>query len=619
MKRYFDIILKHRFTTLTILIAITIFLGYGLKDLEFDSSFESIMPKKDADFLLNEEVKKIYGNNGKFIIINMPVESMQPDELQDFEKIHRDIEEYKNYNALKESSRLIKLNEQFSKKVVRYDELINNFSDDPEYQRTIARKIIKVFGKKYELNKNDYKKLEKELLRANKIKADEYVDLIVSPFTVKDLVGKDDTLTAFDLIEEDNNKKRIIPTTVEDISLFKKRLYNNPAFAGGIYVKNAAGDITDFGLMIRLKESFIYDPIIYEVEEIAKSYQNRNLVIQGLPVTYKFVNNYMESDLKIFLPLVTLVMIIVFFLNFKTTIGVLLPLSTLILSDIWILGLMGHLGFKLTVIGISLPPLMVAVGSSYSIHIMNQYYIDIKNIYSNNKIEGLKESINHITATVLLAGLTTFAGFFSLVTNQVSALREWGFFASLGVLFAVIISITLIPIILTFLPAHQNIPDTKLSAKPNIVDKLVPHIVHLVLNKTKLVIIITIVAVIISLIGTSMLVVETCIQAYFKKNDVVLTSADIIDIKYGGTYGLNILLNTGKKDGVKDPEFLKFIENFRLWLIAEENNDLHIGRTDSFTDFIKTMNLAMHDNNYTYYSIPDKQIDIESYIDVYRR
>ena len=283
---------------------------------------------------------------------------------------------------------------------------------------------------------------------------------------------------------------------------------------------------------------------------------------------------------------------------------------------------MGHLGYKLTVIGVSLPVLMIAVGSSYSIHIINQYYIDLDEIISQDKGKGLKSSMSHIITTVVLAGVTTFIGFIMLLTNSVSAIKEWGVFSAIGILFTVFISITLIPSIFVLLP--HKMPKSFIGRKNEkkksgnvVVDWVIRIFTSLVLNHSVSVIIVTVIILAAAIIGASRIQVETTILAYFKKGDPILTSSRIIGKKFGGSFGFNILIDSKKRDGIKDPELLRFIDRFREWLEAEENIDLNIGRSDSFTDFIKSMHLAMNNNDMKYYKIPDKRIDIESYIDIY--
>ncbi|MGQ9843829.1 MAG: efflux RND transporter permease subunit, partial [Spirochaetota bacterium] len=624
MKRLLSIVLTYPKTTIAIIIGITLFLGSGLFKIQFDSSLDAVMPKHDPDYLLNEEVKKIYGNNGKFIIIDLSADDMlQPEILQQVGNLHDDIEEYRRFDETREMNRLAILQNLSHKKNISKQQLLSAFSNDPVFYRYVERALTQLSLFTDSLTTDDIKTILTMHKKSIEVKKRETVDIILSPFTMKDLLGKDDTLYVRDIVEKDQFGKRKIPQTSQEIIEFKKRLTNNPAFERGIYVKNDKGTITDFGVMIRLMDQPIYDPLVQEIAQITHGYeQYMTIILQGVPFTHHVINDYMKTDLERFLPLVMLAVLIVFYLNFRSIRGMLLPFATLLLADIWVVGLMGHLGFKLNVIGVALPPLMTAVGSSYSIHILNQYYNDHALIARLGKFKGIQSSLLHISLTVILAGLTTFIGFFTLITNQVSSIREMGFFSAIGVFFAVLISLTLIPATLMLLPQKEKKIEfrSKVLSLLNlftIVDRIVAVLARLAVTRSGVVIIILLAGIMIAITGASKVKVESSVHAYFKEGDYILRSSKIIGQKFGGATGLNILIDTGKPDGVKDPQFLKFVDQFREWLVSDENTDLNIGRTDAFSDFVKTINLAMNNNNIAYYSIPNTLEDVDSYIDLY--
>ncbi len=622
MNKYLDFILKRPKTVIGVLLTITLVLGIGVFKVEFDSSLDTIMPVRDREYILNEKVKDIYGNNGKFIIMCISTDdALRHEFLEKVNNLHLDLEEYRFFDEYRELDRLALFDEMMKETPVGRDALIQRFSGDPAFQRLLERKADNLFGDESEFSRRNMKRLRREIERSNELKKQALVDKIVSPFTMKDLIGEDDTLISYNLIKEDDYGNRVVPETEEEMETFRERLTNNPAFKGGIYVMDEdSGKITDFGVMIRLYDAQIYDPIVDEVKEVAESYGGLDITLQGVPVIHREVNYYLKNDLLTFIPMVLLVIVIVFFLNFRDIRGVALSFLTLILADIWVLGLMGHLGYKLTIMGVALPPLMVAVGSSYAIHIMNQYYIDVHEIDLLGRVEGLKKIMGHISITVFLAGVTTFIGFFMLITNQVSSIREWGVFSAIGVLFAVFISITLIPVFMAILPHRERKErpeEKKKDGGKGPVDAILNAFIYLSLYHYRKVIAVAAVIIIVAIAGMSRIVVETSIHSYFKEGDPVLKSSRVIGEKFGGSLGLNILLDSGERDGVKDPEFLKFVEDFREWLVAEENADLNIGRTDAFTDFIKTFNMAMHNNDHSYYRIPETQEKIQSYINLY--
>ncbi|MEA3471446.1 MAG: MMPL family transporter, partial [Thermodesulfobacteriota bacterium] len=601
MNRYIDFVLRWPKLVLFILAALTIILAPGIRQLEFDNSVEAFLPKDDHEYVFYNKIRDIYGDSGRFLIMAISAENLlDPATFKELDNFFADLEEYKDFDEGKEKKRLEQFDSIMSSGEIPYVDLINKFDDDPNFKRLLERKSRKRFGKTEFLDRADLKKLRKKILHSHSLKNLEMIDDIISPLTAQDITGENDTLESYYLVEKDEKGKRILPQSKKETDEFRKKLERNPAFEKGIYATDhEAGEITDFGVIIKFINKGDRNPIACEIMEIVDSYSGLDIVPQGMPVIYIWINKYLHRDLFIFIPIVLLVVIIVFYFNFRSFRGVLLPFTSLTMGMFWILGLMGYLGCKITAVGVSIPVLMIAVGSSYSIHILNQFYADFDTISEKGKLEGLRLSMTHISLTVLLAGVTTFIAFMSLVTSRLTGIREWGFFLAIGVLFAIFISSSLIPAGLALLP-HKTASfifrrNNKNTGKTT-VDRIIALMTRGATVYHRKVVIVVIVLVLLSIIGIFRLKVETTFLSYFKENDPIRVSARIIGEKFGGNQCLNILIDSGEVDGVKRPEFLMMIEKFRGWLESEENADLNIGRTDVFSDYIKTMHMAMNND-----------------------
>ncbi|TFG37246.1 MAG: hypothetical protein E4H39_02510 [Syntrophobacterales bacterium] len=125
------------------------------------------------------------------------------------------------------------------------------------------------------------------------------------------------------------------------------------------------------------------------------------------------------------------------------------------------------------------------------------------------------------------------------------------------------------------------------------------------------------IVIIISIIGILRIKVETAFLTYFKETDPIRVNTRVIGEKLGGGWGFNILIDSNESDGIKNPEFLAMVEDFRKWLESDENPDLNIGRTDSFSDFIKTMHMAMNNDSLSFYRVPETRSDIIDYLELY--
>ncbi len=621
MNRYIDFVLRRPIAVLIFMVLITFILAPGMALLKFDNAIEAFMPKSDYEYIFYKKVKDIYGDNGRFLIMAVSDDDLWGSKtFQKIDDLIVDLEEYKNFDEGRETSRIKEFDSVISQGKIGYGKLIAHFESDPPFARYIERKSDALFGDVEELGNKDLKKLRKEILRTMDFKRDEIIDEIASPFTMQDITGENDTLEAYDLIEKDDDGIRIFPSTADEFDEFKIKLSRNPAFEMGLYARDAdTGEITDFCIIVRFMNVTDQDPIAREIKELIDSHKDLDIITTGIPVINIAFHNYMHSDLFTLVPIVMLVVVIVFYFNFRSLRGVLLPFTTLSVAQLWILGLMGYLGHKITSVDMALPPLMIAVGSSYSIHILNQYYAEFKAITESDKREGLHLAMSHISLTVLLAGLTTFIAFMTLTTSEITAIKDWGLYSAIGVMFAVFISCSLIPAGLALLP--NAIPSALLGKdkkmKTTFVDRIIALTTRGAIVHYRWVLTIVGILIFFSVLGIFRLKVETVFLNYLKEHDSVRTDANIISDKFGGFESFSILLDSGREEGVKDPQFLTAVEDFRNWLVAEENGDLCIGRTDSFSDFIKTMHMAMNNDDKNVYAIPHNRSDIVDYLEIY--
>lgn len=609
-------------TVLLLLAATTVFFANGILNLEFDNSVEAFLPVHDQIYQYYSKTNEIYGDNGRFIIsvVSHP-DLFSHEAFLLMDALLKDIEEYKEYDSEKELKRLEKIEHIVETNTnLLLPVLLGHFEDDPSFQRWIVRKLDRTEQESQDLNAKDLKQLRQELLSSMALKKQELVDFVLSPLTMRDISGKEDTLETYHLVESDAKGNRIIPKTEEEFSELKRRLKRNPAFEKAIYaVDPETGAITDFGMFVKFKNMKNQDPISREMAQLIKTFKGLQIIPMGVPIGVIQFNDYMREDLSFFLPIVMTVVAFVFFFNFRSIRGVVFPFLNLLMAQIWTVGLMGYVGFKMTSIGTSIPALVCAVGSSYAIHIMNQYYIDFDLITEKGSFRGLQLSMGHITTTVILAALTTLISFLTLAPSSIIAMSQWGIVTAIGVFFALFISATLIPAAL-MLMKHKRpavLLNKNKTLKVTAVDRVVTLAIWLATRHHLKVIGVVIVLGVISAVGFSRIQVESDFMLYFKEHDPLRVNNAIIEKKLVGGSGFNILIDSGKENGVKDAAFLKTVEDLRNWLTSDENRHLNVGRTDSFNDFIKTMHFAMNEDKIDYYRIPENTMDILDYLELF--
>ncbi len=621
VERYTGYIVSYPKTILFSIALITFLLSLGLPKLELDNSVDVIMPKDDAEYLYYKKIEEIYGNIGKFVLIDVTNDKgiWNKKFFIEMDKLVSDIEEYKDFNEERENNRLERFNKLLTIDEIRYEDILNRFKDDSTFQRVISRKKNKIFRDRAVLSKNNIKALAKEITDTSRIKKNRRIKNILSPLTFQDIRGEDDSLVAHDLVKKDNTGKRILPDTPKEYEKLKNDLLKNPFLNKYLYVQNPeTGAITDFGIVILTDTESNLEEMGREFIEITDNYQDIKVIPNGGPIINNYMNDNIRNDFEVLLPPMFIIMIFVYFFNFRSIRGVVIPITVLVIADIWLLGLMGHLGYKLTMMGVALPSLLMAIGSSYSIHLLNQYYVDFDLIKEKGKKKGIGISVSHISITISLAGFTTFVGFLTLTTSQVTAIKEWAIFSGIGAMITVILTAVMIPAIFMLLPHKmpRMLTNRDKTIKITLVDKVITRLTKVSTNYSKPFLAFIIITLILSIIGITKIEVETAPYKFFSEDSPILKNVEEVGDKFGGISGFNILINSGEVNGVLKSGFLKKVEKLREWLSSDENKRLNIGNTNTFSDFIKKMHMAMNGDDLKYYRIPDTDADILDYMEL---
>ena len=170
-----------------------------------------------------------------------------------------------------------------------------------------------------------------------------------------------------------------------------------------------------------------------------------------LPIA-KRIMGYLSKDLITLLSLSFLVILAVYYLSFKAKRASVIPFTLSVIGIVWTFGAMALLGFKLTVVNIVTPVLVLTIGSSYSIHVLTEYF---QSYHEGNK-NYIYKAVSKIGRTIILACITDIIGFLSLLSARTNAFKEFGVSVSIGITFCALLSVTYLPAILTITIAPRK-------------------------------------------------------------------------------------------------------------------------------------------------------------------
>ena len=223
---------------------------------------------------------------------------------------------------------------------------------------------------------------------------------------------------------------RRAPQSETELNYFRQRLLRDPLALNTVI----SGDFQSLGVVFRTDILDDYTSLLTDVRAILEELKGLfKVYVGGYPPFDSAAKSYLLRDVPTFLVLAIAVILVINFVGFRTRRAILLPLIVVILGTIWTVGAMRILGFELTIVSIMTPPLVLTLGSSYSMHVLNQYYREA--VTDDAAAQWLVPAVAHINRTILLAAATTVIGFGSLVSATLRQIKEFGISTSLGIIF----------------------------------------------------------------------------------------------------------------------------------------------------------------------------------------
>ncbi|MDR1318509.1 MAG: MMPL family transporter [Treponema sp.] len=317
--------------------------------------------------------------------------------------------------------------------------------------------------------------------------------------------------------------------------------------------------------------------------------------VTGMPVISATINESLNADLVLLVPLVIIVVLAVLFFSFRHLTPVILPLLTVLIATVWSIGAMPLFGIKLSVLTTVLPVILVAVGSAYGIHVVTNYISDRgkAEISREEHREIIFTSVEKIGKPVFLAALTTFVAFFSFCFTTVRPIREFGYFSSFGVAAALVVAVTLIPALLIirgpklFEKKDKTAAGKEAGGREDDLNTVIARSLEVVARKRRTILLLTAFVILFSLYGLSKLVVDNVMVEYFRHDTDIAASDLFIREKFGGSKVVSVVMEADDPETLLHPDSLAALDGLESYLGEKIPQ---VGKVMGFTDLVKRIN-----------------------------
>ena len=388
----------------------------------------------------------------------------------------------------------------------------------------------------------------------------------------------------------------ISETNLPDENLTQKQLdeIRNYIFKYSIFTNNLISeDGTITSIILEVDESFNDHPgrlkIMKDIENIIDN-SNWDWYETGIPVLRTKYVQYMIGDFIKFFPPVTIILLLVLYMMFKSMKIVLLPILTVFISVIWILGLMSLFDFSINIITYIVPTLVMIVGVADSVHILIKYNQDIK--ISNNTKISIKKTIQGIGNAILLTSLTTSIGFLSLLSTNIVMIKEFGFLVAIGVLIAFLVSIFLIPPLLILM--DNTYPLKTKSSKKGIRYYILKQIVEVNKNHHFIILIISSIFIALFIYFASKVESNSALLDDLSSGNELFEDMKFTEENMGAVFPFEVIItaknekNNFIENGIANSRIIVFVDKIQKKI----NSIPEIRKTISVVDYLE----IIHDN-----------------------
>ena len=496
---YQNFVLKNPKSIFAILLITLLSFGYFSKDFRLDASSETLLIEGDPDLKYLQELSKRYGSKEFLILTYTPDEAM--------------VSNTSINNLLSLKYKIQSLDWVHSVITLLDIPLLNN-SDSPLQERLQNFKTLK----------------DEDIDRIRGF------DEIISSPVFRNFVISEDGKTSGIIV---NIKKNEELKNIENKSKDQIETYKD-----NIKKQNHQN--------------------ILEIRDVIKSYENIGKIhLGGIPMIADDMMTFIKSDIIVFGLGVLLFIVATLWFVFRKIIWILVPISSCFFSVVIMMGILGLLGWKVTVISSNFIALMLILTMAMNIH-MSTRFLQLKETYPNKSILDLIIlTTSKMFWPILYTVLTTIIAFLSLIFSEIKPIIDFGWMMTLGLVTSFIITFTLLPTLINFVP-KENV-----SLKKYEDSSITSFFAKISQNNHKIIFTLTGLVIVLSLIGISRLEVENSFINYFSKKTEIYKGMKLIDEKLGGTTPLEVILKFSKKKESK----VEKEDDFEDWGEDEEKND----------------------------------------------
>ena len=426
------------------------------------------------------------------------------------------------------------------------------------------------------------------------------VELVVSLNDLKKL-QKDTLAEKFKLVPLIDQNQIVNASYLKNI---KNELFNNLPFYEGLLFNKKSGSIRSAVYLKKAivntaeRKTFIIENLIPKIEKFEKT-TGIDLRVSGMPYIRTINAENMKGEIGLFIGAALLITSLIFFLFFRSYRATFISILILLFGVMWSFGTLGLFHYRITILTAIIPPLIIVIGITNCIFLINKYQQEIK--LHHNQAKALQRVISKIGVSTMMTNLTTAAGFATFMITGNELLFEFGLVTSINVITVYLLTLVIVPIAYSFMSVPKEKHLYHLSK--TYISSVLDWVENIVKYKRKAIYTIYGLLLIFSIIGVSKMKVSGSLIGEMPKSASFFKDIVFFEKEFNGVMPLEIMIDTKRKKGVMKLSTMKKMDELQKTI--EQIPEL--SKPVSVVNLVKYSKQAFYNGKPEYYELPTSQ------------
>lgn len=349
--------------------------------------------------------------------------------------------------------------------------------------------------------------------------------------------------------------------------------------------------------------SALREPMTASLLEAAATFEKETNIkahYAGLPFIRTVVTNQVRREMKIFLIASVLITGLIMFVFFRSSRAVIFSMIIIGIVVIWTVGTLALFGFKITLLTGLIPPVIVTIGITNAIYLLNKYHLEFAK--THNKLQAISTVVNKMGLATFLTNLTVAIGFLTLLSTDILVLREFGIVAGINIMALFFVSLVMIPSVFSWLPTPSERHLRHLNF--SMMGKFLKMIDSMVTHQRPVIYIASITIALASAYGIWQLRSVSYMVDDVPEESTVKKDLEFFEANFSGIMPLEMVVEfkTKRRRPILDVRNLQKIEEFETFL----DSIPEVSKPVSLLSFVKAAKQAFYNNNPERYTLPTR-------------